>query len=42
MFKSVIISSLALLSILSVTAHAESPADLKDLEIAHVAYTIEH
>ena len=39
MFKSVIISSLALLSILSVTAHAESPADLKDLEIAHVAYT---
>ena len=39
MFKSVMISTLALLSIVSVTAQAESPADLNDLEIAHVAYT---
>ena len=39
MFKSVMISTLALLSIVSVAAQAESPADLNDLEIAHVAYT---
>jgi len=39
MFKKVLISTLALVSIVSVNAQAESPADLNDLEIAHVAYT---
>lgn len=39
MFKKIIVPALAFFSILSVTAHAESPADLNDLEIAHVAYT---
>lgn len=37
--KSLIIPVLALLSIVSVPAHAESPAELNDLGIAHVAYT---
>ncbi len=39
MLKKLIIASLALLTSYSVSAHAESPADLNDLEIAHVAYT---
>ncbi len=39
MLKKLIIAPLALLATFSVSAHAESPADLNDLEIAHVAYT---
>ncbi len=39
MLKKLIIASLALLATFSVSAYAESPADLNDLEIAHVAYT---
>ena len=39
MFKRMMIPTLALLSIVSVNAHAESAADLNDLQIAHVAYT---
>ena len=39
MLKKLIIASLALLTSYSVSAYAESPADLNDLEIAHVAYT---
>ena len=39
MLNKLIITSLALLATISVSAHAESPADLNDLEIAHVAYT---
>ena len=38
MFK-VVMTALVLLSAFSIAAHAESPADLNDLEIAHVAYT---
>ncbi|MCZ6693861.1 MAG: DUF4142 domain-containing protein, partial [Bacteroidetes bacterium] len=32
-------TALVLLSAFSIAAHAESPAELNDLEIAHVAYT---
>ena len=32
-------AALVLASAFSVAAHAESPTDLNDLEIAHVAYT---
>ncbi len=39
MLKKLIIASLAILTSYSVSAYAESPADLNDLEIAHVAYT---
>ncbi len=39
MLKNLIIASLALFTTLSATAQAESPADLNDLAIAHVAYT---
>ncbi len=39
MLNKLIITSLALLATISVSAYAESPADLNDLEIAHVAYT---
>ncbi len=39
MLKTITIASLALLTAVSIGAHAESPADLNDLEIAHVAYT---
>ena len=39
MLTRTIIASLALASMLSIGARAESPADLNDLEIAHVAYT---
>ncbi len=39
MLKRVLIASLALVSAFSVSAVAVSPADLSDLEIAHVAYT---
>ncbi len=39
MLKKLIIASLALLATFSVSAYAETPADLNDLEIAHVAYT---
>ncbi len=39
MLKKLMIVSLALISTISVGAHAESPADLNDVEIAHVAYT---
>jgi len=39
MLKKVLIASLALFSIMHVSAYAQSPADLNDLEIAHVAYT---
>ncbi len=38
MFK-VVMTALVLLSAFSIAAHAESPVDLNDLEIAHVAYT---
>ena len=38
MFK-VVMTALVLLSAFSIAAHAESPAELNDLEIAHVAYT---
>jgi len=39
MLKSLIIASLALFTGLAANAIAKSPADLNDLEIAHVAYT---
>ncbi len=39
MLKRMMIASLALLTTISVNAYAESPGDLNDLEIAHVAYT---
>jgi putative membrane protein len=39
MLKKVVSAALLLVSAFSVAAHAESPADLNDLEIAHVAYT---
>ena len=39
MLKKLIIASLALLTTFSVSAYAESPADLNDLEITQVAYT---
>ena len=39
MLKKTLIASLALLSIAHTSAFAKSPADLNDLEIAHVAYT---
>ena len=39
MLKSLIIASLALFTGFATNALAESPADLNDLEIAHVAYT---
>ena len=39
MLKKTLIASLALLAIVHTSAFAESPADLNDLEIAHVAYT---
>ena len=39
MLKRVIIASLALMSTFYVSAYAATPADLNDLEIAHVAYT---
>ncbi len=39
MLKKLMIVSLALISTISVGAQAESPADLNDVEIAHVAYT---
>ena len=39
MLKRVLIASLALVSAFSVSAVAVLPADLSDLEIAHVAYT---
>ena len=39
MLKKLMIVSLALISTISVGAYAESPADLNDVEIAHVAYT---
>lgn len=39
MLKKTLIASLALLSMLHTSAFAASPADLNDLEIAHVAYT---
>jgi putative membrane protein len=39
MLKKTLIASLALLSIVHASAFAKSPADLNDLEIAHVAYT---
>lgn len=39
MFKKLIIVSLALLIGIATNASAMSPADLNDLEIAHVAYT---
>lgn len=42
MLKKTLIASLALVSILSIGARAESPADLNDLEIAHVAYTADN
>ena len=38
MFK-IVMTALVLLSAFSIVAHAESAADLSDLEIAHVAYT---
>lgn len=37
--KKTLITSLALLSVMQTSAFAESPTDLNDLEIAHVAYT---
>ena len=39
MLKKVILASLAFVAAVSVMAYANSPADLNDLEIAHVAYT---
>ncbi len=39
MLKKLTIAGLALLSSWSIAAQAASPADLDDLEIAHVAYT---
>ena len=39
MFKRVFFAALAMFAIASFNANAESPADLNDLEIAHVAYT---
>ena len=39
MLKKVMTAALVLASAFSVAAHAESPTDLNDLEIAHVAYT---
>lgn len=42
MLKRVLIGAIAVLSIISAPAQAESPADLNDLEIAHVAYTADN
>jgi putative membrane protein len=42
MLKSLIIASLALFTGFAANAVAESPADLNDLEIAHVAYTADN
>ena len=39
MLRKTLVASLALLLVAPVSAIAESPADLNDLEIAHVAYT---
>lgn len=39
MLKKVMIAALALVSTAGANAYADSPADLNDLEIAHVAYT---
>ena len=39
MLKNVLGATLLFVSAFSISAHAESPADLNDLEIAHVAYT---
>ena len=39
MLKKFLVAPLALLAIMTVTADAKSPAELNDLEIAHVAYT---
>ena len=39
MLKRVFLASLMLVAATSLAARAESPADLSDLEIAHVAYT---
>jgi len=39
MLKNVLGATLLFVSAFSIGAHAESPADLNDLEIAHVAYT---
>ena len=39
MFKKTLLASVAALSLLQGMARAESPAELNDLEIAHVAYT---
>ena len=42
MLKKTMIASMALVTMISVGAFAESPADLNDLEIAHVAYTADN
>jgi putative membrane protein len=42
MFKKAIATTLILIATLSTTAQAETPADLDDLEIAHVAYTADN
>ena len=42
MLKKILFASLALLSFAHIGAFAESPADLNDLEIAHVAYTADN
>ena len=39
MLKKVMIAALVVMSTAGANAYAESPADLNDLEIAHVAYT---
>ncbi len=39
MMKRMMIAALALLTVVAVRADAKAPADLNDLEIAHVAYT---
>jgi len=39
MMKKILAATLAMFALASVNAYAESPADLNDLEIAHVAYT---
>ena len=39
MLKRILVAALAVLSLAHVSAYAKSPAELSDLEIAHVAYT---
>lgn len=39
MLKRILVVPLAFLTLMHVSAYAKSPADLNDLEIAHVAYT---